>query len=168
MRLKTLAEKYNVNFNLHEIEINCPSVVDPLNKTETIKHQWASEKLTNVSKEIDKTDKGHRYFEALNALKAVDYIVNYKVAEGEKIFSELGIFGRVMYVYIASKQDDATAKYLIETIKPWADKGLYMSDNDFIKAEGVSIGHLFDKFIKPLLHHILDANFNNKEGSSSN
>ena len=62
MRLKTLAEKYNINFNLHEIEINCPSVVDLLNQTETIKHQWASEKLTNVSKEIDKTDKGYSIY----------------------------------------------------------------------------------------------------------
>ncbi len=157
--VQTLSNKFNISHNNSQIDLGCPWIVNPLDRTEPLKKEWFLD-MPSAQK-----DKYYRVEQALFALRSLNEIVNGDVVKGKTMFTELSSYGRVMFLNVAGKQ--ANADDILKIIIPIANKNLDRDKIVFPDKAKINEGQIVDKHIKSIIDSYIQR-INDESSNSSN
>ena len=143
--VNNLAQKYGIQCVNGTYDVGAPGVMNPLGETVEIDWQWGSGVVNQ-----DRTDRFNQFHDAL---QAIDALVENRFSED--LYTNLNVYGRTMFVNIASKQSPEINQNILKTIAPYSASGLDMNEFPYAKQEAVNVGQIFNQYVQPKISNIL-------------
>lgn len=153
----SLAQKYGIKCEDRKYDVGAPGVMRPLDETIKIELQWGSGFVNQ-----DRTDRFNQFHDAL---QAIDALVENRFSED--LYTNLNVYGRAMFVNIASKQSPEINQNILKTIAPYSASGLDMNEFPYAKQEAVNVGQIFNQYIQPKISDIsVETTTSNSDSSN--